>query len=161
MVAAACVTVRTRPLTSTEPLRSAVVGLAATVYVTDPDPVPEPDTVIQETADPADHAHPSVAVTVIVAVPPPAGAFAVVGVIEYVHAAAPWLTWNVRPATVSVPLLVADEVFAAMLNADVPLPAPVCPLVTVIQAALLVVVQTHAAAVETATEPIPPAAVTV
>ena len=52
-----------------------------------------------------------------------------------------------------------DELFAATLNVTVPFPVPLAPEAIVSQAALLVAVQTHPAATDTATGvPAPPAA---
>ena len=74
---------------------------------------------------------------------------------------ASWLTVNVCPATVIVPLRAAAVVFGAMLNATVPLPVPLPPLVTEIQGALLAAVQAHVPPdAVTAIDPLPPPAVT-
>ena len=66
---------------------------------------------------------------------------------------------NVAPAIVSVPVRMDATVFAATLNAAVPLPDLVAPLVTVIQAALLTAVHAQPAAALTSLLPVPPAAV--
>jgi hypothetical protein len=70
-----------------------------------------------------------------------------------------WRTTNVRPPTVSVPLR-AGPVFAATANWIVPFPFRLPWLVIVIHGALLVAVQSHPAAVVTATVPEPPVCAT-
>jgi hypothetical protein len=59
---------------------------------------------------------------------------------------------------VIVPVRDEVEVLAATVNATVPLPLPDAPLVTVIQAALLVAVQAQPLVVVTATVELSPAA---
>jgi hypothetical protein len=66
-----------------------------------------------------------------------------------------WLTVNVRPATVSVPLR-AGPVVAATANWTVPFPFRLPAFVIVIHDALLVAVHSHPATVVTATVPEPP-----
>lgn len=66
---------------------------------------------------------------------------------------------NVVPAMVSVPLRLDALVFAATLNATVPLPDPVAPLATVIQDALLAAVQAQPVATVTVLLPLPADAV--
>ena len=73
------------------------------------------------------------------------------------HGAA-WVTVNVCPAIVNVPVR-ALPLFEATVNPTDPLPVPVAPDVTVIHDTALVAVQVQAAGVDTATEPVPPAAV--
>src|SRR5688572_19882625 len=70
-----------------------------------------------------------------------------------------WLTTNGRPAMVSVPLR-AGPVFGATANWTGPAPFRLPPPVIVIHDALLVAVQSHAAAVVTATVPEPPVCAT-
>ena len=53
----------------------------------------------------------------------------VVGEIDGEQDAAAWVTVNVAPAIVSVPVRLDATVFAATLNPTVPLPEPVAPLV--------------------------------
>jgi hypothetical protein len=66
-----------------------------------------------------------------------------------------WLTVNVRPAMVNVPLR-AGPVVAATANWTVPFPFRLPALVIVIHEALLVAVHSHPATVVTATVPEPP-----
>ena len=82
--AAACVTVNTWPPTTTVPERVAVVEFAATLYVTDPEPVPvgEPEIVIHDTLLAAVHEQPVDVVTENVADPPAAVAVLEVGLSE-------------------------------------------------------------------------------
>ena len=64
--------------------------------------------------------------------------------------AAAWLTVNVSPAMVSVPLR-APPVLAATLNPTDPLPLPLAPDVMLIQEALVAAVHAHPLLVVTAT----------
>ena len=66
---------------------------------------------------------------------------------------------NVWPATVSVPLRAAP-LFAAAVNATVPLPLPEAPFVSMIQASFAVAVHAQPAPAVTPTLPLPPAAST-
>jgi hypothetical protein len=78
-----------------------------------------------------------------------------------VQGAAAWFTENVWPAIVSVPVRDVVLGLAATLNATVPLPLPVAPLVTVSHGvSLLTPVHEHPAAAVTVVDPVPPAAVT-
>ena len=69
-----------------------------------------------------------------------------------------WITVTVTPATVSVPERPSALVLAAAVKSTLPLPAPVPPLVTVNQAALLTAVQEQPSPTVTATLLLPPAA---
>jgi hypothetical protein len=82
-----------------------------------------------------------------------------VGEIDGEHAAAAWVTVNVVPAIVMVPVRIEATVFAATLKPTVPLPEPVAPLVTVIQGALLPAVHAQPVATVTLLVPVPPDAV--
>jgi hypothetical protein len=70
------------------------------------------------------------------------------------------VTVKVWPPAVIVPVRCAVVEFAATLNVTVPVPDPVAPPVTVIQATLLVAVQPQPLEVVTEKDPLPPAAVT-
>ena len=120
-----------------------------------PDPVAPLVTVIQETLLPAAQLQPVAAVTVLLPVPPAAGSDWLVGEIDGVHPAASCVTVNVTPAIVSVPVRLEATVFAATLKPAVPLPDPVAPLVTVIQAALLAAVHEQPVATVTLLLPVP------
>jgi hypothetical protein len=106
-----------------------------------PDPVPA--MVIHATLLVAVHAHPLEVVSVIVPVSPAPTAVREVGVMEYVQAAAAWLTWNVCPAMVTVPLRALVAVFAPTLSVTAPFPFPLAPPVTVTHATLLTEVHAH------------------
>ena len=67
----------------------------------------------------------------------------VVGETLYVQLLAPWVTVIVWPATMSVPVRVPPEVFAATTNTTDPMPVPLAPDCTVIQLAWLVAVHEH------------------
>jgi hypothetical protein len=69
-----------------------------------------------------------------------------------------WVTMNVWPSMVNAPVR-CGPVFAATENCVVPLPLPLAPDVTVIQASLLPAVQAQPAWAVMATEPDPPLAV--
>lgn len=68
-----------------------------------------------------------------------------------------WLTVNVFPAIVSVPVRLPEELFALTLNDTDPVPIPDAPLVTVIQSLLLTAVQVHQYAAFTVAAPTVPA----
>ena len=81
------------------------------------------------------------------------------GEIEGEQEAAAWVTVNVAPAIVSVPVRLEATVFAATSNVTEPLPDPLAPPVTVIHAALLVAVHGQPVATVTLLLPVPAAAV--
>ena len=133
MHGAAWVTVNVWPAMVSVPVRAAPV-LAATLNATVPGPLPLAPlvTVIQVVLLTPVHAHPVAAVTADAARPAARGdRLSSFDAIAYVHGAA-WVTVNVWPAMVSVPVRAAP-VLAATLNATVPVPLPLAPLVTVIQ----------------------------
>lgn len=102
--------------------------------------------------------HPgSEAVIDTVPLPPAAVKAWLVGEIENVHGAAAWLTVNVCPAIVTVPLRAAPVV-AATLSPTVPAPVPAPPAVTVIHGAFDADVQLHPSPADTDTEADPPLA---
>lgn len=63
---------------------------------------------------------------------------------------------NVLPATVSVAVRDDADVFAATVNATVPLPLPLAPDVIVTHVAFFVAVQAQPVPAVTATDPEPP-----
>src|SRR6185295_10360421 len=136
---------------------------AAMVNVTVPFPDPlAPDVIVSQAALLiAVHVQPLPAVTATGVPAPPAEPIDWdVGLIDGAHGApaAAWVTVNVPPAMVSVPVRL-DPVFVAMLNVTVPFPVPVAPDVIVSQAALLVAVHAQPLPAVTATGvPAPPAA---
>jgi hypothetical protein len=139
------------------PVRS-VPGFAATAKWTLPLPVPlAPDViVIQGSLLVAVHVHPALVETVTGEAPPPfLSTESLVGLIEYEHGAL-CVSVNVWLAIVSVPVRMLP-VFAATVNATVPLPFPLAPDAIVIQGALLAEVHVHPVAAVTATgAPAPP-----
>ena len=76
-------------------------------------------------------AHPVGAVTSVEPVAVPAAIDWLGGEMEYVHGAPACVTLNVWPPMVSVPVRALVFGLAAALNATVPLPLPLAPLVTV------------------------------
>lgn len=149
-------------------MRVEVSEFDCTVNDTVPLPDPEP-AVIDTQAAPVDavHAHPVCVLTLNWPVPPPAGAVPDVGSIVYVQggggggaAAAAWLTVNVWPPAVIVPLRVEVAEFAWTENAIVADPVPDVDDVTVIHDAPDAVVHEHPEPVVSANEPEPPSAVT-
>ena len=73
-------------------------------------------------------------------------------------AAAACVTVKVCPPIVTVPVRKASVALIATLSATAPLPVPVAPAVTVIQAALLAAVHAHPVVPVTATDTGPPVA---
>lgn len=102
--------------------------------------------------------HPDVVETVIVPVPPAAGAVMLAGLAEKVHDAPGWVTCKNRPAIVSVTVLAPAPGFGCAVNETVPEPVPVEPLDIVTQDAALAAVQPHPELVVTVAVPVPPAA---
>ncbi len=159
--AAACVTVNVAPAMVSVPVRVDATVFAATSNVTAPlpDPVAPLVMLIQAALLAAVQLQPVAAVTALLPPPPCAENACVVGEIDGEHAAAAWVTVNVVPAIVMVPVRVEATVFAATLKPTVPLPEPVAPLVTVIQGALLPAVHAQPVATVTLLVPVPPDAV--
>src|SRR3954452_1965714 len=113
---------------------------------------------IQFCADAALHAHPAAAVTVTSSVDPPtATLLKLAGARLTLHDgdAAPWLTVNVTPEIVTVPVR-APPVFGATVNDTVLLPVPLGST-TVIHGTPLTAVQAQPAAAVTAALIDPPA----
>ena len=156
--AAACVTVNVAPAMVRVPVRLDATVFAATSKVTDPlpDPVAPAVTVIHNALLVAVQLQPVAAITVLLPLPDPPEKDWVVGEIDGEQDAAAWVTVNVAPAMVSVPVRLDATVFAVTLNPTVPLPEPVAPLVTVIHAALLAAVHEQPVATVTALLPVPP-----
>jgi len=147
------------PAMVSEANRRTDVGFACTLKLTTPLPVPlEPLVMVTHAALlVAVHEHVAVVVTAVDPVLALAGTFAVVGEIEYVHAAAAWLTVKTRPPMVNVPVLDCCVEFAATVKFTEPPPVPLAPLVTVIQpGSLFVTAQAQSAGAETVVENDPP-----
>ena len=107
-------------------------------------------------------AHPSEVVTVDDPLAPANGTCCMlVGEMLNAHDAAFCVTVNVWPATVSVPVRALVFELADALNATVPGPLPLAPLVTVNHDVLLLTpVQAHPAGAVTVVDPVPPPAMT-
>jgi hypothetical protein len=139
------------------PLRAAP-GFGLTMYSSEPLPVPATGwtSQIHESPLSAIHLHPAGAWMVRVAVPPVVGneALVVGRSIEHVVTTAAWVTVNVCPATVTVPV----RALAPLLAATVKETAVALVVVTVIQEALEVAVQAQPVEAVTSTLPLPPAA---
>lgn len=145
------------PPTVIVPVRELVSGFAATLYDTCPFPVPLVPAVmvIHDTLFDAVHAHPLPAVTVIVPFAAEAPIEVPVGEMVNVHGTgASWVTVNVRPAIVTVPVRWFVPVFAATEYPTVPGPLPLAPDVIVIHEAELDALQPHPVVVVTLTEPV-------
>jgi hypothetical protein len=155
---ACCVTISVCPPMTTVPLRAAA-SFAATENLTTPFPVPEAPSVmvIQEFCVAAVHAQPAPAVSAVEPVPPVAGKSSDAGEIENVHGAGLWVTVNVWPAIVAVPLRAAPA-FAAMFRVTAPPPVPDALPAKVIHEALLADVQAQDAPADTVTVELPPSA---
>ena len=107
------------------------------------------------------HAQPANVVTVVEPVPPVAATDWLAGSSANVQDVAACVTEKVCPAIVSEPLRCVAFGFAAALNATVPVPLPLAPLVTVSHDVLLLTpVHAQPANVVTVVEPVPPAAAT-
>jgi len=155
--------VNVRPPIVIVPLRAVVFGFADALNATVPVPLPlAPLVTVSHDVlllTPV-HAQPLGAVTLVDPVPPAAVTDWLVGAIANVHGAAACVTENVWPAIVSVPLREVPFGFAATLNATVPPPLPLAPLVTVNQPVLLLTpVHAQPANAVTVVDPVPPAAV--
>jgi len=109
----ACVTVNVCPATVSVPVRELVPVFAAALKVTDPLPVPLAPavTVSQVAVLVAVQVQPAAAVTAVDPDPPEVGTVALVGEIDVVHDNPAWLTMNVWPATVIVPVRPEVPVF--------------------------------------------------
>jgi hypothetical protein len=87
--------------------------------------------------------HPVAALTVKLPVPALDVGLADVGETVGEQVAPDWFTVNVMPPTDTVPTRDVVAVFAATVYENVPLPVPVAPAVTVIQASLAVAAHPH------------------
>lgn len=152
----ACVTVNVWPPAVIVPVRE-VDGFAATVkaIVAPPVPLAPAVIVIQDTLLTAVHEQLTPVFIEKIPEPPPAATDCPADPRVYVQVDVLWVTVNVCPPAVIVP--VRDEVeLAAMVKAIDPEPDPLAPDVIVIQAALLTAVQPQPVVVVMATEPVPP-----
>jgi hypothetical protein len=113
--APAWVTVKVSPPIVIDPVRDALDGFAAIEYDTEPLLVPVAPcvTVIQASLLTEVQLQPLAAVTVTTPVDAPATTLADVGEIEELHGAPAWLTVNVLPPIVSVPVRDDGTVLAA------------------------------------------------
>ncbi len=156
----AWVTVKVFPAMVSVPVRDEVLVFAVALKLTLPLPEPEAPVVTVSHAVlllTAVHAQPAGAVTATVPVPPFDTTLCDVGEIVSVQVIPAWVTVNVLPAIVSVPMRDDVPVFAAALKLTLPLPDPEAPAVTVSHAVLLLTaVHAHPAGAVTATVPVPP-----
>ncbi len=143
------------------PVRAAP-EFADAVKLTVPGPLPVAPPVTESQVWPlvAVHAHPDPVFTPVVLEPPVAAIDRPVGDKAKLQPDAAWLTVNVFPAIVNVPVLGEVVVFAAMVNELDPAPLPLAPLVRVIHAALLAAVHAQPVGAVTLVEPVPAAALT-
>jgi hypothetical protein len=158
------VTVKVCPATVSVPVLADVPVSGATVKptVAAPCPLAPLVTEIQLTLLAAVHEQAAPALTATVPfVAPVDGTVTAAGAIEGLQATPFCVTVKVRPPIVSVPVLDVVPVYAATEYPTVPLPWPLAPLVTVIQAAPLAAVQAQPPAELTVTLPVPPAGATV
>ena len=116
--------------------------------------------VIQLSFAVAAQAHEPPADTATLPLPPVAASACVLGLMEYAQLCAPCVRVTVCPAIEAVPLL-EPPLVGSTLRTTVPLPVPLAPDATAIQAASLVAVQPHAGPVVTDTLTLPPVAATV
>ncbi len=137
------------------PLRVAELWLAAMPKVTVPLPEPlAPAEIVSHVALlVAVHAQPATAVTATAPVLAEAATDRPVCASVEVQGAAAWVTVNVCPPIVRVPVR-AVPVLAVTLKVTVPLPEPLAPAETVSQAALLVAVHGQPEPAVTATAPV-------
>lgn len=157
--APACVTVNVRPPAVIVPDRGDVVGFAAAVNPTDPEPEPLAPLVmvIHAALLEAVQSQPADVVTVRVPDPPAATTNWPVGEMEKAHDDPAWLTMNVWPPTEIVPVRANEPVFGAALKVTVPGPDPLEPPVMVIHAAPLTAVHAQPVLALTEMVPVPPA----
>jgi hypothetical protein len=152
-------TTNARPAMVSVPLRAGpVVGATANWTAPFPFPLPPPVIVIHGALLVAVQSHAATVVTATMPEPPAAATEDDSGLMLKLQPEL-WLTANARPAMVSVPLR-AGPAFGATANWTVPLPLRLPPLAIVIHGALLAAVQSHPAAVVTATAPEPPVCAT-
>ena len=137
--------------------------LAATLSDTVPLPVPLAPavTVIHEALLVAVRAQPVVPVTVTLTALPAATTLVLVDdSVNATQVAAAWVTVNVTPAIVTVPVRELAVVLVATLRDTVPLPVPLAPDVTLIHDALLVADRAQPVVPVTVTLTPPPTAAT-
>jgi hypothetical protein len=159
--APASLTVKVCPPMVSVPLRGVVDVFAVALKPTLPGPLPlAPDVTVSHPVLllVAVQLQPAWVVTPTLPVPPGSATDCDVEASEYVQAAAAWLTVNVLPPIVSVPLRGEVTVLASTVNDAVPLAVPLAPAVTVIQLALLTAVHAHPVTADTVADPEPPVA---
>ena len=141
----ACVTVTVSPPTVSVPVRGDRLVFAATLKFTVPSPEPlAPDVMVSHEAElAAVHEQPASVSTLTVPLVAAAGTEAVTGEMAKLQAWPAWVTVNVWPAIVIVPVRLDVVGFAVTLYATWPLPLPLAPPVRVIHEALLLAVHAH------------------
>ena len=123
--------------------------MAMNVTVPLPEPEAPPVMLSHAALLEAVHPHPAVVVTAVVEAPPAEVSVREVGETPNVQLTPFCVTVTVCPATVSVPVRSAADVFATTLKATVPFPLPLAPPLIVSQAALLAAVQAQPVAAVT------------
>jgi hypothetical protein len=123
--------------------------------VAEPEPVPDPFTVIQDVLVDEDHVQPACVTTLNVPVTPAAAGVKDNGLTTNVQGA-DCVTVKVLVAIVRSALRAPVVVFEETLKVTVPLPERLDPPVTVTQLAPLVAVHAQPDVVVTATDPVPP-----
>ena len=156
-------TVNVWPATVSVPARGVWSVLAATENCTVPLPVPDAPAVIDShgTLAVADHAQPVPVVTSTEPVVLDAPTDCELADREYVHGVddtPDWVTVNVWPAIVAVPVRAAEDPLAATVIPTAPSPAPLAPAVIVSHGAWLVAVHSQPPPASTVSETGPPAA---
>jgi hypothetical protein len=156
-----CETVTALPATVIVAERVAPVVFAVTLNEIDPLPVrPVPFEIVSHEAESvADHPHPLAVVTVTdVFVPAADDMDTLAGLTVNEQLDADWLTVNVLPPAMIVPVRDDEPAFASTLKPTLPLPVPLAPLVMLIQFTVLDADHAHEAVVVTAMVPLPPPA---
>ena len=122
------------PATVIPPARGNVPVLEAICSVTVPLSVPLPGVAVTQLSEFwTVHEQPETVWTLTVVVPPSLVMVTSVGVTMNVHAAAPWVTARVRPATVSVPVRGVVVGLASTVKLNQAVPVPELPVGMVIQ----------------------------
>lgn len=154
--APAWVTVNVLPPIVSVPVRGVVVGLAVTLNVTDPLPVPVDPALIVIQPALLVALQPQAAVTATVPLPAVDVMFVEAGEIVGTHGVPAWLTVNVEPAIVNVPVRLVVAPLAATVKVAAPGPVPEAPVLTVIHGALLTAVHRQPVPTVTVLLPGPP-----
>lgn len=154
-----CVTVYVLPAIVSVPVRVAVDEFVATMKATVPFPRPGPALITATHAMLliASHSHAELAVTVALPNPPSEVNERAVDEIDDVQTlGGVCVTVKVVPAIVSVPVRTVGPVFGATVNATLPDPEPVVPLMMLIHGVVVLDVHPHPRPAVTVPIPVPP-----